>query len=332
VIRSAAAPTVGGTAVTERRVQASLSAVAGTCTICGHATTTAGRRGGCRSAFAGSSVPVGFGLAHALAHGDSTVTLGLEILEHVCSQLSGSDLVDIVADSKAITRLRATFGLVEDPLEVVLGNLDIGQLVVVICVEVEIADHIAEIFHDGLASSVAGRVRGAHVCRVFSDNITNSHLVLDHLVVSLGICNGTQILMGPCVRGHLMALGNHALDDIGPAGSSINGTLAKIVSSDEEGSLEPVRCKLVENTISEGVRTVVIGDCHSSSLLARVDTASTVRHVALLWTRIIPGTCSTWCLVCITSWAKIDKTVRGSAVVLGGTTVSSSGTAIARST
>jgi hypothetical protein len=51
--------------------------------------------------------------------------------------------------------------------------------------------------------------------------------------------------MRPGVGCDLVALSDHALDDIGPLGGRVNGSFSKIDASDEEGGLKTVFGKLV---------------------------------------------------------------------------------------
>jgi hypothetical protein len=121
--------------------------------------------------------------------------------------------VNVVSDGKTISGRRATIGCVENTLEVVLGNLDVGELVVIIGVEVKVRDDVAQVPQDVLASFVAGRVRRTHVRWVLSDDVSDGHLVFHHLVVTLLIVDDAQILVRPGVAGHLVTLSNHALND-----------------------------------------------------------------------------------------------------------------------
>lgn len=153
--------------------------------------------------------------------------------------------MDVVSDGEAVARGGSALGLVEDALEVVLGDLDVGELVVVIRVEVEVRDDVAESLQHVLAGSVAGRVGRAHVGRVLSDDVADGHLVLDHLVVSLSIGDDTEILVRPGVAGYLVALGDHSLDDVGPLRGGVDGALADIDTGDEKSGLESVLSELV---------------------------------------------------------------------------------------
>ena len=75
------------------------------------------------------AVPVLLGLTHAFAHGYTTETLVAKILEHVSGQFSSGYLVYVVRNSKLVTRLGS---LVKNTLEVILSNLDIGELIIII--------------------------------------------------------------------------------------------------------------------------------------------------------------------------------------------------------
>lgn len=182
-------------------------------------------------------------------------------------------------------------------LEVVLGDLDLlgSQLVVVIGIEVEVRHDVTEIGHDFLAASSARRVRWAHVGRVFADDVANSHLVLDHLVVSLLLGDFAEILVGPCVRGDLMAIVVHILDDACPV--FVNGALADVVASDEEGGVGSSCLELFHNTLGIDVGTIVVGDCNGSRIVADVDAPTAVGNASKLRAGVVPGACSSRSLI-----------------------------------
>jgi len=70
------------------------------------------------------------------------------------------------------------------------------------------------------------------------DNVADGHLVVDHLIESLLLRNGTHILVRPCVARNLMTFSDHALKNGRPRGRSIvDRTLAQVIASDEERSL-----------------------------------------------------------------------------------------------
>jgi hypothetical protein len=179
--------------------------------------------------------------------------------------------VDVVADSETVAGLWAAGGRVEDALEVVFGNLDVRELVVVIGVEVEVRNNISERLEHGLASCVAGRVGWAHVCGVLSKDVAEGHLVLDHLVVSLGVGDDAQVLVRPGVAGYLMAFGDHTTDDVRPLSGGIDCTLADVDSCHEKGGLETVCGELIKYAISVDVWSVIVCDGDSAGSLASVN-------------------------------------------------------------
>ena len=166
--------------------------------------------------------------------------------------------MDVVGNSQTVTRSGATRSSIEDPLEVVLGDLDVGQLVVVVGVEVEVANYVAEVFHSRLACGAAGAVRGTHVGRVFSDDVADGHFILDHLVDALLFRDLAQVGVTPCVGGDLMAISYHTLDNSGPGRCGVDGTFAVVVTSHEEGSLEAVGSELIQDAVGVEIWTVCV--------------------------------------------------------------------------
>jgi hypothetical protein len=140
--------------------------------------------------------------------------------------------VDIVGDGKSIA-VRASE--INSFLEVVLGSLNLllSELVVIIGVKVEGGDDVAEGLQVSLASrSIASRVRRTHVSGVFSDNVAERHLVLDHLVEALLGSDLIEVLVRPSVTGDLMTVCIHLGDDLPPV--LIDSALADVVAGDEE--------------------------------------------------------------------------------------------------
>jgi hypothetical protein len=223
-------------------------------------------------------------------------------------------------------------GAVDSSAEVVFGGLDLdgSELVVVISVQVEVGDDVAKLLENALAGRVARRVRRTHVSRVFADDVADSHLVLDHLVVDLSLGDSREILVRPRVRSDLVTLSNHTPDDRGPG--LVDGTLANVDASHEESSLETSCLELVQNLVSVDVRAVVIGNGNSSWLAASVDASTTVRNAAFLRTSIVASASSSRGLVGITSRAEVEKTVRSVAMLCSISTVSSSRAAVTGST
>lgn len=240
--------------------------------------------------------------------------------------------MDVVADSKAVTRLRTALSLVENALEVVLGDLDVGELVVVIGIEVEVGDDVAKSLEHVLASIVARRIGWAHVGRVFSENVADGHFVFDHLVVALRVADDAEVLMGPGVAGYLMAFGDHTLDHIGPLGGGIDRALANVDTSNKKGGLEAVLGELIQNTVGVDIWTVIVCDSDSAGDTASVDATSSVCDVALLWARVVAGACSSRSLVRIATRSVVDQTVRSHTVVFRRATIACTGAAVAGTT
>jgi hypothetical protein len=172
--------------------------------------------------------------------------------------------VDVVANCETVSGSRTAGSGIEDALEVVLGDLDVRELVVVVGVlrksvrvsrgvriweayQVKVRNNISEILQDGLARGVAGRIRWTHISRVLSDDVSNGHFILDHLVVALSISDDGEILMTPRMAGNLVALGDHTLDDVGPGSGGVNGAFAQVDAGYEEGCFETICGELIEN-------------------------------------------------------------------------------------
>lgn len=84
-----------------------------------------------------------------------------------------------------------------------------------------------------------------------------------------------------------MTIRNHLLDDIGPLGSAVNGTLPKIISSDEESGFCVVCLEFGEKISSVVVRSVVESESNVSRRYTAVDTIGvtsnpTVKDIAEL--------------------------------------------------
>lgn len=187
--------------------------------------------------------------------------------------------MDVVADDESVTVVWVSaVARVDAVLEVVLGDLDLlrSQVVVVVGVEIEVGNDVAKIRHDFLALSIAGRVRWAHVGRVFADDVPDGHFVLDHLVVNLLLGDEAKVLVGPSVRSDLMAVVVHLLDDTSPV--LINGTLSDVVTGDEECGMGTTCFKLSHNVLGVDVWTIVVCNGDGSRVVADVDTTTAVRN------------------------------------------------------
>lgn len=266
------------------------------------------------------AVPVGLRLIHALTHSDTLEAAGLESLNHGDGQVEGGELVNVVSDGEFA--LGRWDGTVDSSAEVVLSDLDLdgSELVVVISIQIEVGNNVSKLLQNVLASGLARRVRRTHVSGIFADDVTDGHLILDHLIVDLSLGDLGQVLVGPRVGGDLVTFSYHTSDNGSP--SLINGTLANIDASDEEGGLEASRVELVQDLVSVDVWTIVIGDGDRSWLAASVDTSTTIRDATLLRTGIVASTSSSGGFVGVTAGAKVEEAVRSVAVLCSISTVS----------
>ena len=107
-------------------------------------------------------------------------------------------------------RAAARTGRVEGAREYVLAGLD--RALPVEGVEVRADDVVAKRVHDVEARRAAREVRRPHVCRRLADDAHERRLELRHLGGDLRVAQGRQVRVVPRVRGDLVALGHHALD------------------------------------------------------------------------------------------------------------------------
>ena len=103
----------------------------------------------------------------------------------------------------------------QDLLDNVLGVLDSVRVEIVLGVQVKIDAMISKSFHISPATRLltALGVGGSHVSWVFPNDVGDGSFILDHLLLTHVGCDVGQAVMGPGVRGDLMALSNHATDD-----------------------------------------------------------------------------------------------------------------------
>lgn len=122
------------------------------------------------------------------------------------------------------------------------------------------------------------------------------------------------------MTGDLMALGDHALDDTRPV--LVDGALANVVTSDEEGSLGSPGFEEIEHTFCIDVRSVIISDGDSVGFVTSINTSSTILNISKLGTRIVASGGSIRSLISVTSGAEVDQAVRSHAMVFSSTAVS----------
>lgn len=107
-----------------------------------------------------------------------------------------------------------------------------------------------------------------------------------------------------------MSLVNHAGDDCRPgSGSIVNGSLSKVVSSDEESSLHIKLLELVKHVVGVDIRSIIISNGNRSGYLARIDSLATVGNGAELGTREVASVVSIGNSICIAAVAKIKQTI-----------------------
>ena len=191
-------------------------------------------------------------------------------------------------------------------------------------VQVKVGNVVAKVSQVLLAARLgsAAGVGRTHVGGDLANNVAESHLVLDHLVVAVLLGDGAQVQVSPGVRGDLVALSVHTLDDADKFRSKVDLALVDVVSSNEEGSLGLVLGHNVKNVASENLLwAVIVGNGDRSWLGAAVDTIATILNVAELRTGNGRGVGTTWGQVLRASGAMLIVTTRGEAVVRISSTV-----------
>jgi hypothetical protein len=227
--------------------------------------------------------------------------------------------VDVVGDGQSVSVVASR---VNSSLKVVLGTLDLllGEQIVVVGVEIEGCDDVAE----GLQVLLAGcraacGVWRTHVGRVFSDDIADSHLVLDHLVDTLFMRNKVEILMRPGMTGDLVTLCVHVGDNASPV--LVDRALTKVVASDEESGLPVVGLELVQDLLSVDVGAIIVGNSNSFGLQASTDTNASVLDASELRTVVVRSGSSVRSLVRVAPWTKVDLTIRCCTEIFAGAAV-----------
>lgn len=133
---------------------------------------------------------------------------------------------------------------------------------------------ISQLLQSAFTGGVALGIWWSHVCWKVAQNVSESHLIVDHLVLESSSIKTSQILMRPSVRSDLMTFSNHALNESRPMG--IDGTFAEIVSSDHKGRLGIVGLQFVQKIRGVVVGAIVEGKCDVSCSETIVDSSSTV--------------------------------------------------------
>ena len=238
---------------------------------------------------ASSAVPVSLRVAEALTDGDSLVAETSECGQHIVGEVVGGLVVNIVANAQPLRSGGSSTVGSDVTLEVVLGVLDLVDvvLVVVVGVNIEVGNVVTKIGHIPLAArlSCAAGVGRAHVSGNLANNVAKSHLVLPHLLLAVEGRDSAQVQVGPGVGRDLVVLGVHALDDTDELRSGVNLTLVDVVTGNEEGSLSVVCLEDIKNVSSVFLLwAIVVGQGNCAGSNAVVDTSATVRNRADLGT------------------------------------------------
>jgi hypothetical protein len=189
--------------------------------------------------------------------------------------------MDVVRNGEpfAFSRGCATLGNIG--LEPVLRVLDLIRsiLVVVVSVHIKVNYMVAKVSQGLFAARLlrAAGIGGTHVGREITENVAQSHFILDHLGFSVISRDGAQVQMGPGVTGNLMTFGGHALDGRLEFWGSVNLTLVDVVTGDEECGFGVIRFENVKNMVGV-VRewTVIVGDCYGTGCSALVNSSTAV--------------------------------------------------------
>ena len=192
---------------------------------------------------------------------------------------------------------------------------------------------ITQSLHIRLASRcrVTARVRRSHICWILAYQVCNSALVLHHLLYPLIMGQSRKIVMGPCMRGYLMALGNHPLDNGWIWCRDIDGSFGKIIPRHEECCLETELFENIQHLVGILVRSVIVGQRDNTWLNAVVDII-VVGDFAQRWSRVVDGRRPGRRVVRVTP-PKVELAIfRIRAVILAGATPARARTAFAGST
>jgi hypothetical protein len=187
-----------------------------------------------------------------------------------------------------IALLRARTVVRDAVLEPVLGDLDVARVVlfVVVGVDVEVRNVVAEIGHVLLAAGVdgAGRVRWAHVCGDLTQDVAESHFVHPHLILAVDGGDLGEVEMCPGVRGDLVAFSVDPLDGVGVL--LVDTALVDVGAGHEEGGLGVVGFEEVENVLGEvSLRAIVISQGYSSRFCTVIDSVTAIGDGAEFVTR-----------------------------------------------
>lgn len=167
-----------------------------------------------------------------------------------------------------------------EPVQRVLEGVP-GVLLVVVGIDVEIDDVIAQVLHVLLTtgSNSAARVRWADVGGDLSNDVVESALDVQDLVFTIIFVDLGQVQVRPCVGSNLMSFCIHTLDYVDVFLGLVNLSLGDVVAGDEERSL----CIVLLEEIQDGrcevlVWPVIIGNGNGTWVLAMVDAIASVGY------------------------------------------------------
>jgi hypothetical protein len=186
------------------------------------------------------------------------------------------------------------------------------------CIDIEVCNMIAKIGHILLAPRRCStvRVRGSHVSREETKNVTQSHLIAVHVLLSLSAREIGQMRMCPSVGCNLMSFVVCSLNCRSPGKSGVvNFSFAVVVASDEEGSFGIVLLQHIQNVLGVNVWAVIISNGNGSSHCAIVDTSSTIQDLTELRSGDSGSASARRDLVVITSRCEVELTSRCSTVI-----------------
>ena len=200
-------------------------------------------------------------VAEALAGGNALPAIGLDETVVVAGQVRDR-LLDNVMLYREVVGDTLALGVSEGRFDNVFGVLDLcrQRVQVVLSIEIKVDAVVAKGFHVRLAArrGVALGVGRAHIGWVFADDVGKGALVLAHLGFAHIRRDVLEGIVGPGVRGDLVALGNHTLNDRGVGSGGVDRTLSKVVAGDEKGCVEAELLEYVEKLAGIKVWAIVI--------------------------------------------------------------------------
>lgn len=131
---------------------------------------------------------------------------------------------------------------------------------------------IAESVHIGFAvCGLALRIRGPHICWVHAKNIGNGALVLSHLLHAHVRGDFVETVVGPGVRGDLVAFIDHSTDQVRVRVGSVDGAFVVVVSRDEKGGVKAKFLEDIKELARILVGSIVVSQRHYVVLGAAMD-------------------------------------------------------------